>query len=46
MLTWPSAEAPTEERLGLTSAHVTEGVATLVHNDLVLRVWRHPPTPG
>lgn len=41
----PSAQAPTEEWLGLTSAAVTEGVATLVHNDLVLRAWRHPADP-
>lgn len=41
----PSAEAPTEEWLGLTTVEVTEGVATLVHNDLVIRAWRHPADP-
>lgn len=41
----PSIEAPTEEWLGLTSAQVDEGVATLIHNDLVLRAWRHPADP-
>ena len=41
----PSAQAPTEEWLGLTSAKVDEGVATLIHNDLVLRAWRHPADP-
>ncbi|MCW3158646.1 aminoglycoside phosphotransferase family protein [Micropruina sonneratiae] len=41
----PSAESPTEEWLGLTTVAVTEGVATLVHNDLVVRAWRHPADP-
>lgn len=41
----PSAHSPTEEWLGLTTVEVTEGVATLVHNDLVLRAWRHPADP-
>ncbi len=41
----PSAQSPTEEWLGLTSAEVQQGVATLVHNDLVLRCWRHPADP-
>lgn len=41
----PSPEHPTEEWLGLTTVDVTEGVATLVHNDLVVRAWRHPADP-
>lgn len=41
----PSAQAPTEEWLGLTSAQVQDGVATLIHDDLVLRCWRHPADP-
>lgn len=39
-----SAQSPTEEWLGLTSAEVPD-VATLIHNDLVLRCWRHPADP-
>lgn len=41
----PSVQEPTEEWLGITTVEVTEGVATLVHNDLVLRAWRHPADP-
>ncbi len=41
----PSPQSPTEEWLGLTTVEVTDGVATLVHNDLVLRAWRHPADP-
>lgn len=41
----PSVDSPTEEWLGLTSAEVQDGVATLIHNDLVLRCWRHPADP-
>lgn len=41
----PSPTEPTEEWLGLTTVEVDEGVATLVHNDLVVRAWRHPSDP-
>lgn len=41
----PSSQVPTEEWLGLTTVEVTDGVITLVHNDLVLRAWRHPADP-
>ena len=41
----PSPGTPTEEWLGLTTVDVTDGVATLVHNDLVVRAWRHPADP-
>ena len=41
----PSSQVPTEEWLGLTTVEVTDGVTTLVHNDLVLRAWRHPADP-
>ena len=41
----PSPQVPTEEWLGLTTVEVTDGVTTLVHNDLVLRAWRHPADP-
>ncbi|MFT3860768.1 hypothetical protein [Micropruina sp.] len=41
----PSAAAPTQEWLGLTSADIEQGVATLIHNRLVLRAWRHPADP-
>ncbi|MFT4217110.1 MAG: hypothetical protein QM619_08010 [Micropruina sp.] len=41
----PSPQQPTEEWLGLTTVEVTDGVATLVHNDLVVRAWRHPADP-
>jgi hypothetical protein len=41
----PRPGSPIEEWLGLTTADVQDGVATLVHNDLVLRCWRHPADP-
>lgn len=41
----PSPDSPTEEWLGLTTVEVQAGVATLIHNDLVIKAWRHPADP-
>ena len=41
----PESDHPTEEWLGLTTSPAQQGVATLIHNDLVLRAWRHPADP-
>ncbi|MBK8445219.1 MAG: aminoglycoside phosphotransferase family protein [Micropruina sp.] len=41
----PDSDQLSEEWLGLTTAPVEHGVTTLIHNDLMLRAWRHPADP-